>query len=148
MRTTISKNQNKQIPSKQSGAAEANTSINQFLGSAVPTQVIRATLKHFNGLTSQVVISMPQFSQWSDCNETAAMMLNDFIFYLASKWVKISSFRTEIGSLAIDGSFLPGPALYREKEIPLDRVYLRGNRGKWITLDQANQIDQEGGASC
>jgi hypothetical protein len=147
MQNNIRKTQNTQIPSVQGRAAEVTTSINQSIGAA-PTQVIRATLHHLDGATSQIVITMPKFSHWSDCNETAAMMLNEYIFYLASKWVKISSFKTEIGSLGNDGMFLPGPALYRQKDIPLDRVFSRGNRGKWITLDQAKQIDQEGLRSC
>lgn len=120
-----------------------------FKQPAPKTQHIKATLFHLDGKLSEISLIVPFYTRWSEPYEEAAMCLKEYIYRLNQYFVQIERFKIEVGSL-VDGIFVPGSIRYNPHEIPLDMVYVRGEKGKWVTKEEAmkNKYNNEGGSPC
>ncbi|MEJ6980733.1 hypothetical protein WG906_09755 [Pedobacter sp. P351] len=126
MRNYQAKNQSKDSETFVSPTAEV-TSVNS------PNQtVIRATLFHLNGETSQIVMFVPFYTSWSEPYEEAAILLEEYVNRLTRFWVQIAKFKVDVGTILPGNTFNPLFS-YREKDIPLEKVFKGGERGKWLT---------------
>jgi len=130
--TKYKSTQNIQLPSLEGRAAETTDSAAYFLQKA---NYVRATLHHINGMTSHVLMIVPEYSEWGEMLEDGQIAMREYIHQLTRRWIKISHFYTEFGNLESDGSFSPlcGGILH---DIPLNKVYKSGSRGEWVAPDQ------------
>lgn len=110
------------------------------LGRAVENQMqkaryVSATLYHLDGSISQVVMTMPHYSNWVEYLEDGQNAMCEYINQMTRHWIKITHFFTEVGSLKPDGSFSP---LFgaRRHDIPVNKVYKSANMGEWVKPDQ------------
>lgn len=98
-------------------------------------RVIRATLYHLSGETSEIFTITPIYTEWSDPCEKGAMLLDEYVKQLTRFTVAISKFVVEIGSIGVDGQFTAALS-YTPQHVPTDKYYLSGKRGEWGTSKQ------------
>jgi len=111
----------------------------------IKVRVVRTTIYHTNGQVSHMITHMPDYTAFIECHVEAAENMNDYIGYLASKWVNIDKYHTEFGVLSNDGSFRPCPAPYacaRETVIPKGAVFIPGTKGHWAKPDNQMEISE------
>lgn len=114
-------------------------------------RVVRAKLFHTNGQVSQMIWHMPDFTKFITCHQEAVEMMNDYIGYLASKWIGITKYHTEFGVLKEDGSFAVCPVPIKaavETVIIEGSVFISGTKGRWVIPEQSTPTVKEGSQSC
>ena len=103
-------------------------------------RVVRTTIYHSNGQVSHMITYMPDYTAFIECHVEAAETMNDYIGYLASKWVNIDKYHTEFGVLDGNGNFKPCPAPYacaRETVIDEGAIFIPGTKGRWVSPIEA-----------
>jgi len=98
-------------------------------------KVIKGTLYHLNGATSEIKMQVPVYTRWSEPSEMAANFLRDYIASLTQHFIQISAYQISMGGIYSDGT--ENYSLkYPIEEIPLDKVY---HNGEWVNPETIRQ---------
>jgi len=95
---------------------------------------IKATLYHLDGTTSEILTTLPNYSNWTEYLELGQSAMREYINNITRHWIKISHFFVEVGSVETSGEFRPIFCPIRH-QVPLNKVYKSGTLGKWVTPD-------------
>lgn len=108
-------------------------------------RVIRCTLHHLDGTKSYIVTRMTNYTHWHCAYVAATEGINEFIYHLASEWIQISKFHTELGTMDGD-DFKPSRVPHISTlpiEIPVNKVFIPGTSGRWVSLEEGRKIEAE-----
>jgi hypothetical protein len=139
MLNNISKNQNQQSPSEQGRAVQTKTNPSESTNTAAVSKLrqcaVKATLHHFGGETSEILMIMPEYTLWGEFLETANIAIREYVNQLTRHWIKITHFYTESGVLLPDGTIKTAMSPCRY-DVPMDKVFSQAKRGEWLSPDQ------------
>lgn len=128
MQTNKSKNQNTQLPA-QVAAESANMNVLPAICA------IKATLHHIDGNISEIVMTLPRYTGWSEFLEDGQNSIREYVYQLTRHWIQITHFFIETGTITTNGAiascFLP-----RQFDIPLSKFYKPMEPGAWVSANQ------------
>lgn len=121
------KNQNNQLPAQVAAVISETSSLKKV--------AVKATLFHLDGHTSEILMTLPNYTSWGEYLETGKNAIRDYVFCLTRHWIKISHFEIVMGNLKPDGSIcsLTEPVKH---EIPLGLYYQAAKAGQWVNAEQ------------
>ncbi len=102
--------------------------VNQTNAGRPIAKVIKATLYHLNGVTSEIKMQVPVYTIWGEPSEIAANCLRNYIASLTQHFIQISAYQISMGGIYSDGRENYS-ITYSVEEIPLDKVY---HNGEWV----------------
>lgn len=95
---------------------------------------VKATLFHLNREQSEIITLLPKSNLYSEPYELIAMYLKETICVLTRQWLQIEKFEIRIGKIE-NGSFKE-IIKYKPYEIPINMIYIKGERGKWLPYNE------------
>lgn len=109
------------------------------------TRIVKLTLYHLNGSISNMVMQMPNYSAWWCHHNHAATIINEYVYFMASSFLQIEKFQAECGVIR-DGQYTKSkiPSFDTQlKVIPVDKVFIPGTSGRWVSLEEGAKIEAE-----
>jgi hypothetical protein len=105
---------------------------NQFPASSDTTiRAVRATLHHLSGETSEIVMLIPNYTNWGEYIEEANIVMKEYVNVLTRHWIQISHYETAIGKYNSAGEFLESFPAW-EHIVPVGKVYAAGTPGQFL----------------
>jgi hypothetical protein len=128
MRNNSCKNQNTQLPT-QVAAESANMNLLPAICA------VKATLHHIDGHVSEIMMTLPRYTGWSEFLEDGQNSIREYVYQLTRHWIQITHFFIETGTINANGTiascFLP-----RRFDIPLGKFYKPMVPGVWVSANQ------------
>lgn len=109
--------------------------VNQTNAESPIAHVIKATLYHLNGATSEIKMRVPIYTFWGEPSEMASNCLRDYVNSLTRHFIQISAYQISFGDIYSDGAE-DYSVSYPVEEIPLDKVY---HNGEWVNPETIRQ---------
>ncbi len=107
---------------------------------------VKATLHHFGGKTSEIIMGVPSYSFWGDFIELGYAYVDEYVKSLTVHFIRISHYFIELGVINPDGTY---KSIYSPNrvDIPLNMVFQKGKRGKFVTPEQHSNhpLNRNGG---
>lgn len=128
MQTAKSKKQHTQLPA-QVAAESANMNVLPAICA------VKATLHHIDGNVSEIMMTLPRYTGWSEFLEDGQNSIREYVYQLTRHWIQITHFFIETGTINANGTiascFLP-----RRFDIPLGKFYKPMVPGAWVAANQ------------
>jgi len=128
MQTAKSKKQHTQLPA-QVAAESANMNVLPAICA------VKATLHHIDGNVSEIMMTLPRYTGWSEFLEDGQNSIREYVYQLTRHWIQITHFFIETGTITANGTiascFLP-----RRFDIPLGKFYKPMVPGAWVAANQ------------
>lgn len=98
---------------------------------AVKERVTKVTLFHLDGSMSEMKLTLPVFSCWSESQELGQRYIGEYVEHLTVCFLKIHSYQISLGQVDLQGNETYS-IHYEKVEIPLNKVFVPAKRsGTW-----------------
>lgn len=105
-------------------------------------RLIKITLLNLDESISEMKLYSPVITMWVEVAEPTANHLQEMIMDLTRHWLQIVSFKIDLGRVDAGGSEIFEPEFSTQFVIPLDKIFIPGLPGKWLSIEDVRKENE------